>query len=252
MQYSIYCGALELNLKSPKSACIWEDTHRLYYAIFYKGLEHLRIWVFEWDPGTNSPWIQRNDCNSNTRTAIQPYLWGHGQVLYHLREKLLKMPLLLKTQQGILKVCDPVAVFPRPLVFSLKARQLYPRFLCYLVLLLPNHFAWMKAEGHWILLFENIFSNVSCREDALQYNFVFNLAISVKGKQIPGQICYLVVHCCLVAKSCLTLCDPVDCRLPGSSVHSISQVRILKRVAISLARGSSRPRDQTHVSVSCI
>ena len=162
------------------------------------------------------------------------------------------MPLLLKTQQGILKVCDPVAVFPRPLVFSLKARQLYPRFLCYLVLLLPNHFAWMKAEGHWILLFENIFSNVSCREDALQYNFVFNLAISVKGKQIPGQICYLVVHCCLVAKSCLTLCDPVDCRLPGSSVHSISQVRILKRVAISLARGSSRPRDQTHVSVSCI
>ena len=110
----------------------------------------------------------------------------------------------------------------------------------------------MKAEGHWILLFENIFSNVSCREDALQYNFVFNLAISVKGKQIPGQICYLVVRCCLVAKSCLTLCDPVDCRLPGSSVHSISQARILKRVAISLARGSSRPRDRTHVSVSCI
>ena len=91
--------------------------------MLYKGLEHLRIWVFERDPGTNSPWIQRNDCNSNTRTAIQPYLWGHGQVLYHLREKLLKMLLLLKTQQGILKVCDPFAVFPRPLVFSLKARQ---------------------------------------------------------------------------------------------------------------------------------
>ena len=111
----------------------------------------------------------------------------------------------------------------------------------------------MKAEGHWILLFENIFSNISCREDALQYNFVFNLAIFVKGKQIPGQICNLGVRCCcFVAKSCLTLCDPVDCKLLGSSVHSISQARILKRVAISLSRGPSRPRDRTHVSVSCI
>ena len=33
--------------------------------------------------------------------------------------------------------------------------------------------------------------------------------------------------CCLVAKSCLTLCDPVDCSPLGSSVHKISQVRIL-------------------------
>ena len=33
--------------------------------------------------------------------------------------------------------------------------------------------------------------------------------------------------CCLVAKSCLTLCDPIDCSLPGSSVHGISQARIL-------------------------
>ena len=32
----------------------------------------------------------------------------------------------------------------------------------------------------------------------------------------------------LVAQSCLTLCDPVDCSLPGSSVHGISQARILE------------------------
>ena len=51
-----------------------------------------------------------------------------------------------------------------------------------------------------------------------------------------------------VAQSCLTLCDPMDCSLPGSSVHGILQARILEWVAISFSRGSSRPRDQTQVS----
>ena len=39
---------------------------------------------------------------------------------------------------------------------------------------------------------------------------------------------------CLVAKLCLTLCDPVDCSPPGSSVHGILQARILEWVAIAL------------------
>ena len=43
--------------------------------------------------------------------------------------------------------------------------------------------------------------------------------------------------CCLVAKSCLTLCDPMDCSPPGSSVHGISQARILERVAVFLLQG---------------
>ena len=52
-----------------------------------------------------------------------------------------------------------------------------------------------------------------------------------------------------VAQSCPTLCDPVDCSLPGSSVHGILQARILEWVAISFSRGSSRPRN---TQVSCI
>ena len=52
-------------------------------------------------------------------------------------------------------------------------------------------------------------------------------------------------HCRLVAP---TLCDPMDCSLPGSFVHGISQARILEWVAISFSRGSSRPRDRTYVS----
>ena len=42
----------------------------------------------------------------------------------------------------------------------------------------------------------------------------------------------------LVTQSCLTLCDPMDSNLPGSSVHGISQARILEWVAIPLSRGS--------------
>ena len=45
----------------------------------------------------------------------------------------------------------------------------------------------------------------------------------------------------LFAQSCLTLCDPVDCSLPGFSVHGILQARILEWVAISSSRGSSDP-----------
>ena len=44
------------------------------------------------------------------------------------------------------------------------------------------------------------------------------------------------------------LCDPMDCSLPGSPVHGILQARVLEWVAISSSRGSSQPRDQTHVS----
>ena len=46
-----------------------------------------------------------------------------------------------------------------------------------------------------------------------------------------------------VAQSCPTLCDPMECSLPGSSVHGILQARVLEWVAISFSRGSSRPRD---------
>ena len=51
-----------------------------------------------------------------------------------------------------------------------------------------------------------------------------------------------------VAQSCLTLCDPLVCSLPGSPLHGIFQARILEWVAISYSRESSRLRDWTHVS----
>ena len=52
---------------------------------------------------------------------------------------------------------------------------------------------------------------------------------------------------CWVAQLCLTLCDPMDCSPPGSSVHGILQARILEWVAMPSSRGSSQPRDRTQV-----
>ena len=52
----------------------------------------------------------------------------------------------------------------------------------------------------------------------------------------------------LVAHLCPTLCDPMGCSPPGSSVHGILQARILEWVAMPFSRESSRPRYQTFVS----
>ena len=68
------------------------------------------------------------------------------------------------------------------------------------------------------------------------YLFLTHLSITVF---------FHVVVVVLVAQSCSTLCDPMDCSLPGSSVHEILQARILEWVAIPFSRGSSQPRDQT-------
>ena len=58
---------------------------------------------------------------------------------------------------------------------------------------------------------------------------------------------------CSATQSCLTLYDPMDCGLPGFSVHGICQARILGQIAISYSRVSSGPRDGTCFSyVSCI
>ena len=52
----------------------------------------------------------------------------------------------------------------------------------------------------------------------------------------------------LIAQSCLTLCDSMNCSLSDSSVHGILQAGILERVAMPSSRRSSQPRDQTLVS----
>ena len=71
----------------------------------------------------------------------------------------------------------------------------------------------------------------------VHHPFPTNLPLS----QMPTQEQEIQVNpCwCLVSKSYLTLYDPMDCSPPGSSVHGISQARILEWVATAFSRGSS-------------
>ena len=52
-----------------------------------------------------------------------------------------------------------------------------------------------------------------------------------------------------VTQSCLTLCNPMDCSVPDSSIHGILLARILEWVTIPFSRGSSQPRDWTQFSL---
>ena len=58
----------------------------------------------------------------------------------------------------------------------------------------------------------------------------------------------LTVKCVKVAQSCPTLCNPMDCSPPGSTVRGILQARVLEWVAIPFSRGSSETRDWTRGS----
>ena len=71
--------------------------------------------------------------------------------------------------------------------------------------------------------------------------------------QDPPQPALVTISLCVPAKllqSCLTFCEPMDCGLPGSSVHEILQARILERIAMLSSRRSSQLRDWT--CISCI
>ena len=62
---------------------------------------------------------------------------------------------------------------------------------------------------------------------------------------------FIYLYTCMHAKSLqswLTLCDPMDCSPPGSSVYGILQTRILEWVAMPFSKGTSQFRDQTRVS----
>ena len=63
-----------------------------------------------------------------------------------------------------------------------------------------------------------------------------------------SKICIFLKEFSLSHVQVVSLCDPMDCSPPGSSVHGILQARILEWVAIPFSKESSQPRDQTPVS----
>ena len=79
-----------------------------------------------------------------------------------------------------------------------------------------------------------LFFNGSSRENKKDV-----IWFSPPGPLLPPGCCNILVCACPVSKSCLTLCNPMDYSLPGSSVHGVSQARILEWVAFSSSRDSS-------------
>ena len=76
-------------------------------------------------------------------------------------------------------------------------------------------------------------------------------ALALSGEWALSTDLMGLVHTCVQAKllqSSLALCDAMDCSPPGSSVHGISQARIMEWVTISFSRGSSGSRDKSQVS----
>ena len=102
------------------------------------------------------------------------------------------------------------------------------------------------------------------RQDAAFLNSLWLLPFTPSHEELlchwPRLLQYLpsvLIHLCswywvkvkvLVTQSCLTLCHPMDCSPPGSSVHGILQARILGWVDIPFSRRPSQPRGQTQVS----
>ena len=75
------------------------------------------------------------------------------------------------------------------------------------------------------------------------------MSMQAKDLHLPSDTPFFpMLGCCVLAKSCPALCNPMDCSPPGSSVHGIPPARILEWVAISFSWGSSGPRDRTHIS----
>ena len=93
-----------------------------------------------------------------------------------------------------------------------------------------------------------VFLEVFKHQDHILITFVEHLATGVVWQSVCVCVCVCVCACACPVLCCVWLCDPTDRILSGSSVHGISQARILESVAISSSRGSSQPRDLTWVS----
>ena len=112
-------------------------------------------------------------------------------------------------------------------------------------------------QSHVSLTYVSILSYISWTS----FLWLWNPRDWMSGQQWVNSMCVCVCVCvCMhthmhthththtVSKSCQSICDPMDCSPPGSSVHGISQARILEWVAISSSRGPSWSRDRTCVS----
>ena len=115
---------------------------------------------------------------------------------------------------------------------------------------IPSSFFWLSGLWYHPYPFILIFICKTLSPKSFNLWRAYGLVESIKSARRVYPVIMCV--CAKSLQSCPTFCDPMDCSPPGSCVHWILQARILDWVAMLFSRGSSQPRDQTHVSyVSC-
>ena len=99
----------------------------------------------------------------------------------------------------------------------------------------------VNREQHYLLAHNSSSSSSNNNYNIMEYmEYSLYIFTSIRHQSYAvGAITYV----CLLAPPCLSLCDPLDCAPPGSSVHGIFQERELEQISISSSRGSSQPRD---------
>ena len=130
---------------------------------------------------------------------------------------------------------------------------------CFLYYVKPTSLHWNDLKFKYYNIFVQTSHDLAlpCFSNLNFNHFPFTLASVPVRLPYPSSLTlfpllacvqYQLKHVCLFAKLCLTLWRPHRYSLPGSSVNGISQARILEWVAMSFSRGSSWPRDRTHIS----
>ena len=148
-------------------------------------------------------------------------------------------------------LCQPLlllpSVFPQIRVFSNESdlHLRWPKFWNFSICPSNEYSGLISCRHDWfnLLAVQSLLQHYNSKPSILQRSVFFMVQLShpyrTNGKSMKVK----------VAQLGLTLCDPMDCSPPGSSIHGIFQDKNLEWVAISFSRGSSWPRDQTHVSL---
>ena len=131
----------------------------------------------------------------------------------------------------------------------LTGKYFHMRMFYFQFYILVYHHKFLYLIHKQFIIFYFLFRVKSLKKYISKTLMIFRYLIPSNIFWISDYIVMDILCCfCLVAQSYSILCDPRDCSPPDSSVHGISQARILEWVAISFSRGSSQTRDRTHVS----
>ena len=129
----------------------------------------------------------------------------------------------------------------------------HPSLFSFFCLYFPWSEAWIQDPDREPASMVTPMLSSSWRHPAPQNSLTFWACLPfLSAKTSRGSIIntWVLLWCfgCVHAQSHLTLCNPMNCSPPGSSVHGILQARILEWVAMPSSRGSSRPGDRTYIS----